>query len=1171
MIDIEDVANADFVNQLYRNFLGREPDANGFSYWSSALSNGQQNAASVTRDFLSSAELQSLYAPIVRLYLAAFNRIPDAGGFEYWIRDYRNGASLSDIAEGMAASDEFKTLYGQSSGEQFIKDLYRNTFSRQPDVPGESFWNAVLDIGVPRSAVIASFATSQEMLRTRSEEVDYILLHRAVFGEFPTREVVDAALPVTNWAALIEKLYESQQYDGVDVPGLDRYEQPAPGPEPEPEPEPDPGPPPDSTAPTILAFTVSSPSTLSVTSSEPGTAGLYNGSTLIDSQTTLANANTPYTLNVSAQPSPTNALLKVADNAGNTTIGTTEIFIGTNVNDNLIGTSVTANFIFGFDGHDTLVGGDGNDVLSGGAGNDLLTGGLGFNTFYVDGSSDAITDLKSGDTLNVSAYAFVSVQLMDLTTVSVNNSGVITIDGTSNADSINGSSGQDIVYGFSGADTISGGHGNDQLEGGEGNDNIAGNNGDDYLNGDSGDDYLQGGKGSDDIYGGIGNDTLRGGSTGADTLTGGLDNDTFDFTDSDASIDTISDWGVGTDFLNGSLAEGGQLNVTIDNASTTAFTAAVIAATYGVVSVTGGTGNDTITGGQNNDTLNGGDGSDIITGGGGNDSINGGLGNDSINGGAGDDTITGGGGADTINAGSGNNRIDNAGNTGGPFENIIHDSTASSVVINVTGSNGVVITASQPGASAIAPTDRLSTITADASTAAVSLTAIGLIEYGAILTGGSNNDTIIGGDGADFLTGNDGADTINGGVGNDTIRGGAGADVLTGGAGVDVFVYNTIAELFAGGALVDSITGGANTDTIRIDQATAFTIAVTDSFARAGTVETLAVGAANAEAISITLNADAFAAGVRTVTLAADTNAAGVNDVNASAAVAGQNLTLIGSAGNDIIDGGNGNDTITGGAGENYISGYGGANVVTSAGIGLDYIAHNIAGATVDIEVTGANEVVIEAHETGATATIVNGINGNVRANISGASVQLQGGDGNDTITGGGGNDTVTGGAGADVLTGGLDADKFIFAAAADTKGAGYAGTDTTWADVDAITDFVATGAVDGIHLGLDAAAWGTGVTFTGATTATVTAVTVAGGAVADIDAIFAQVQAASAGAASTSAVAQIYDVTLTTAFGGASRLLIVNDATAAINNADAVVNITGVTGGLSSTDFVFA
>ena len=127
MIDIEDVANADFLNQLYRNFFGREPDESGFSYWSSALNNGNQNAVSVTRDFLFSAELQNFYAPIIQLYLAAFNRIPDASGFDYWIRDYRNGASLSDIAAGMAASDEFTTLHGKNSDEQFIKDLYRNT------------------------------------------------------------------------------------------------------------------------------------------------------------------------------------------------------------------------------------------------------------------------------------------------------------------------------------------------------------------------------------------------------------------------------------------------------------------------------------------------------------------------------------------------------------------------------------------------------------------------------------------------------------------------------------------------------------------------------------------------------------------------------------------------------------------------------------------------------------------------------------------------------------------------------------------------------------------------------------------------------------------------------------------------------------------------------------
>lgn len=64
-----------------------------------------------------------------------------------------------------------------------------------------------------------------------------------------------------------------------------------------------------------------------------------------------------------------------------------------------------------------------------------------------------------------------------------------------------------------------------------------------------------------------------------------------------------------------------------------------IAATNGVVSVTGGTTADTITGGVNNDTLAGGDGADSIDGGDGNDSLVGGLGADTLIGGAGNDTL----------------------------------------------------------------------------------------------------------------------------------------------------------------------------------------------------------------------------------------------------------------------------------------------------------------------------------------------------------------------------------------------------------------------------------------------------------------------------------------------------------------------------------------------------
>ncbi|MCL7466749.1 nidogen-like domain-containing protein, partial [Phaeovulum sp. NW3] len=200
------------------------------------------------------------------------------------------------------------------------------------------------------------------------------------------------------------------------------------------------------------------------------------------------------------------------------------------------------------------------------------------------------------------------------------------------------------------------------------------------------------------------------------------------------------------------------------------------------------------------------------------------------------------------------------------------------------------------------------------------------------LTGGQGNDTIYG------FAGND---VIDGHTGDDSIIGGSGADTLDGSDGNDVFVYATVGDLFSGGSLVDSITGGNNVDTIKIDQATAYTIAVTDSFARANEVETLAAGGDNTGNISITLHADAFStADIRTVTLAADTNAAGTNTINASSQINGAvDLTLTGSTGADSITGGSGDDNVSGGSDNDTITGGDGADVLTG-GLGNDVFVY---------------------------------------------------------------------------------------------------------------------------------------------------------------------------------------------------------------------------------------
>ncbi|KRB77650.1 calcium-binding protein [Noviherbaspirillum sp. Root189] len=183
---------------------------------------------------------------------------------------------------------------------------------------------------------------------------------------------------------------------------------------------------------------------------------------------------------------------------------------------------------------------------------------------------------------------------------------------------------------------------------------------------------------------------------------------------------------------------------------------------------------------------------------------------------------------------------------------------------------------------------------------------------------------------------------------------------------------------------------------------------------------------------------------------------------------------------------------------------------------------------------------------------------------------QIDGGANSDTLNGGEGNDTVTGGAGNDTLTGGAGNDIFVFATKADTQGALFAATNTNNSNIDKIVDFVGNGAAAGdtINLGGGAAAFGTAITFTNATTATVTAVTVA--TAADFTSLAAGAEVVSAGVASTSAAARIYDVTVTEG-AMVGRYLIISDETAAITAADTIINITGVSGALNAQDFTFA
>ncbi len=129
---------------------------------------------------------------------------------------------------------------------------------------------------------------------------------------------------------------------------------------------------------------------------------------------------------------------------------------------------------------------------------------------------------------------------------------VVTLHGTSGADTLRGFWEDACIYGYAGDDTLKGSWGDDILHGGAGDDTLKGSWGDDILHGGAGDDTLDGSWGDDEIYGGAGNDTIHC-SWGDDTVVGGKGNDTmgsswgaetFVFHEGDGQ-DTIEDFGFG--------------------------------------------------------------------------------------------------------------------------------------------------------------------------------------------------------------------------------------------------------------------------------------------------------------------------------------------------------------------------------------------------------------------------------------------------------------------------------------------------------------------------------------------------------------------------------------------------------------------------------------------------
>ena len=77
----------------------------------------------------------------IELYIAYFNRAPDAIGLNFWGTAFASGTSLEEIATLFAGQPETVEAYpAGTSNEDFVTTVYNNVFGRVPDQLGFDFW-----------------------------------------------------------------------------------------------------------------------------------------------------------------------------------------------------------------------------------------------------------------------------------------------------------------------------------------------------------------------------------------------------------------------------------------------------------------------------------------------------------------------------------------------------------------------------------------------------------------------------------------------------------------------------------------------------------------------------------------------------------------------------------------------------------------------------------------------------------------------------------------------------------------------------------------------------------------------------------------------------------------------------------------------------------------------
>lgn len=137
-------------------------------------------------------------APVVRLYLATFGRIPDDEGFEHYVGERDRGTALAAIAEEFAGSREFELRYGALDDAAFVDRLFENVYGESPGAAQRARWLAELRAGATRGDILVALSEGAPFRAATDDDTFVALAYVQATSRLPT------AAEHARWVAFLD-------------------------------------------------------------------------------------------------------------------------------------------------------------------------------------------------------------------------------------------------------------------------------------------------------------------------------------------------------------------------------------------------------------------------------------------------------------------------------------------------------------------------------------------------------------------------------------------------------------------------------------------------------------------------------------------------------------------------------------------------------------------------------------------------------------------------------------------------------------------------------------------------------------------------------------------------------------------------------------------------------